>query len=566
MTREDFEIAIICALPLEADAVNYLFDEFWDLDGDSFQKTPRDQNHYTTGRIGKFNVVLVHLPGMGKANAATAATFLLSSYTNVRLALVVGICGGVPVLDPDDERDEVLLGDVVISNAVVQYDFRRNSTSEPTRTHNMRLEDVFNKAGKDIAALLKSLSTYHGKARIRDKTARHLKELQNARATAVKRDGETLSKTYQYPGTSNDRLFKSSHLHRHRSSLPRAEPRCGCTDKSSCDQALRFFCENLGCLNSPASLVQPRKRLNFKRVLERDPRRQSEAQVPCVHIGTVGSGDIVMRSAVDRDRLAQHHNIIALEMEGAGVWETMPCIIIKGVSDYADSHKDKKWQNFAAATAASATKALLEVLIRRDSPGNFQRASSWPTAKSCAPSSSFGHDHTGPTMWQHVPLPRSESPATISSFSTDGPEPEEIDNGMKAYTRELIALCGGLQVPAAENLANDHSRALARIASLEMRLASSEEAVTIAEQKAQQAIANPIAKRNEDILRRLTEVIQRRGLKCRIDKDADPTDQVFKILDDIFENALANFAFANKLRDKCDALSTELKEVKAKLQ
>jgi hypothetical protein len=66
-----------------------------------------------------------------------------------------------------------------------------------------------------------------------------------------------------------------------------------------------------------------------------------------------------MKSGEERDKIAREYKIMAFEMEGAGVWEEFPCIIVKGVSDYADSHKNNAWQGFAAATAAAVTKALL---------------------------------------------------------------------------------------------------------------------------------------------------------------------------------------------------------------
>ncbi len=55
-------------------------------------------------------------------------------------------------------------------------------------------------------------------------------------------------------------------------------------------------------------------------------------------------------------------------MEGAGAWDEIPCIIIEGICDYADSRKNKVWQPFAAATAASATKAVLERYAVTDDP------------------------------------------------------------------------------------------------------------------------------------------------------------------------------------------------------
>ncbi len=62
-------------------------------------------------------------------------------------------------------------------------------------------------------------------------------------------------------------------------------------------------------------------------------------------------------------------------MEGAGVWDKLPCIVIKGICDYADSHKSKVWQRFAAAIAAAVAKAILE----RYTPTNQCRSSARKT-------------------------------------------------------------------------------------------------------------------------------------------------------------------------------------------
>lgn len=82
---------------------------------------------------------------------------------------------------------------------------------------------------------------------------------------------------------------------------------------------------------------------------------------PKVHIGLVGSGDTVMKSGIDRDRIASRDKVIAFEMEGAGVWDVLPCIVVKGVCDYADSHKNKVWQGYAAATGAACMRAVLDL-------------------------------------------------------------------------------------------------------------------------------------------------------------------------------------------------------------
>lgn len=117
-SRNDFHVAILCALPLEADAVEAVFDLHWDDGVLSFGKTPGDPNAYSTGVIGRHNVVLAHMPGMGVANAASVASACKTSFPNIRLGLVVGICGVVP----GDDGDERVLGDIIISDGVVQYD------------------------------------------------------------------------------------------------------------------------------------------------------------------------------------------------------------------------------------------------------------------------------------------------------------------------------------------------------------------------------------------------------------------------------------------------------------
>ncbi len=67
-----------------------------------------------------------------------------------------------------------------------------------------------------------------------------------------------------------------------------------------------------------------------------------DKQQPMIHIGSIASGDKVMKSGEDRDIIATKEGIIAFEMEGAGVWREIPCIVVKGVCDYADCHKARR--------------------------------------------------------------------------------------------------------------------------------------------------------------------------------------------------------------------------------
>jgi nucleoside phosphorylase len=119
--RRDFKIAIICALPLEASAVLALFNKRWN--NLAYGKAPGDSNTYSTGVIGHHNVVLVYMPNIGKVAAATTAAYLRASFQGIQLAVVVGICGGAPF--GGQQNEDILLGDVVISEGLVQYDLGR---------------------------------------------------------------------------------------------------------------------------------------------------------------------------------------------------------------------------------------------------------------------------------------------------------------------------------------------------------------------------------------------------------------------------------------------------------
>jgi nucleoside phosphorylase len=66
-----------------------------------------------------------------------------------------------------------------------------------------------------------------------------------------------------------------------------------------------------------------------------------------------------------RDRLKEELDVLCFEMEAAGLMDSFPCLVIRGICDYADSHKNKRWQLYAAATAAAYAKELLCLI-----PGN----------------------------------------------------------------------------------------------------------------------------------------------------------------------------------------------------
>ncbi|KAL2814582.1 hypothetical protein BJX63DRAFT_431237, partial [Aspergillus granulosus] len=81
-----------------------------------------------------------------------------------------------------------------------------------------------------------------------------------------------------------------------------------------------------------------------------------------IHYGAIASGNQVMRSGTARDKIAQQLDVICFEMEAAGLMDVLPCLPIRGICDYSDSHKSKEWQKYAAAVAAAYARELLEEL------------------------------------------------------------------------------------------------------------------------------------------------------------------------------------------------------------
>jgi nucleoside phosphorylase len=242
---------------------------------------------------------------MGKASAAAAAAHCRSSFPNIKLALVVGVCGAVPY---GSYGEEIVLGDVLVSEGVVQRDLGRQLPDGfvPKR----EVLDSLHRPNSEIRGFVMKLKGINGRNALQNNMARYLEALQAQPELAA-----------QYPRAALDRLFEAAYAH-----------------------AGTGSCEECGC-NGP---LVPRARV-----------KQGGA-LPVVHFGLIASTDTVMKSGRDRDAIAEKDKVIGFEMESAGVWDSFPCVVIKGACDYADSHKAEAWQRYAAATAAACMKAFLK--------------------------------------------------------------------------------------------------------------------------------------------------------------------------------------------------------------
>ncbi|KAJ5975058.1 hypothetical protein N7481_008765 [Penicillium waksmanii] len=331
--RDGFEIAIICALPRETNAVLCAMDQIWHDCRHYYGKIAGDDNSYDFGRMGSHCVVIVTLPNMGPVAASSASRSLKMSFSSIQLALLVGICGAVPF---KKDNSEILLGDVIISEAVVELDYGRQYHDSFRRKDS--LLDVHGRPNEEILGLLQRWKIPMILETLRRGSIWHLRHLLQRL-------------NIDYPGASHDMLFASEYIHKHHDHCLG----CSGTADAVCQSALASSCSDILC---------DERQLVARHRLHEVVKSGNSIQDLEIHIGSIGTGNAVVRSARHRDQHALLEGIIAFEMEGVGVWDKFNCLVIKGVCDYADSHKSKTWQDYAAAVAAAVAKEVLQQYVR----------------------------------------------------------------------------------------------------------------------------------------------------------------------------------------------------------
>jgi nucleoside phosphorylase len=321
-TYQDYQIGIICALALERAALEEMLDE----EHPRLNKKKQDDNDYTLGRIGVHNVAIACLPaGLPGIGAAAAVAKDMRRSFPIQFGLLAGIGGGVWSQDAD-----VRLGDVVVSHpkgthgGVVQYDFgemedgnfkRRGALDKPPHVLLQALQRMKTKEVRGRAKMDKLLFGFFAKS-------------------------SDILETYGHPGADQDQLFKADYIHQ---------------DGNGANTCTQCKIEN---------------------VVSRSSRTDS---APRIHYGTIASGNLVMRDAAARDRIDQSEGgVICFETEAAGLMDNFPCLVIRGISDYADSHKNDKWQYYAAATAAVVVGELLSSIDKQEEAVRRARQCNFP--------------------------------------------------------------------------------------------------------------------------------------------------------------------------------------------
>lgn len=341
--RGHFEIAVVSALRIESDAVEAVFDEIYYR---ICNKVDNDYNSYTTGKIGNHYIVLAYPPGIGKVISASTAANIRFAFQRIKLCLVVGICGGVPTINKSDGSTEILLGDVIISTEVIQYD--RGKQLENRVVMKKTLQESLPLPNMEIQSFEAKMQGLTGRKRLRDSATENLIML-------LKKEG---LEAYEYPGADKDRLYEPTYRHKHHD--PTACNICA-KDDDVCGTALELPCDKLGC---DTNKQVPRQRLKKPKESSSNgsvSTIEESAEVPehRIYFGKFASGDLVLKSAHHRDDLASEDGVIAFEMEGAGVWINLPRVGVKCVCDHADSHKGHAWQKYAGAGAAACMRTFV---------------------------------------------------------------------------------------------------------------------------------------------------------------------------------------------------------------
>ncbi|OWT42403.1 nacht and ankyrin domain protein [Pochonia chlamydosporia 170] len=308
-SNADYTVGWICAISIEYLAAQLCLDE----EHEPLEYvSPHDDNGYTLGRVGKHNVVIAVLPDSeyGTSSAASVARDMLHSFPNVRIGLMVGIGGGAPT-----SGNDVRLGDIVISTprdgegGVLQYDFGKTIQDQA-----FRQTAFLNRPPTVLLAAVNGLKTQYQRKR---------RQLEEAINHIILEQEEDLREELSRPCASSDRLYRSDFVHP-------PDKKNGCAEVCGVD--------------SPNLITR----------LERT-RHQS----PAVHYGLIASANQLMKDALVRDKLAAEQGVLCFEMEAAGLMNHFPCLVVRGICDYSDSHKNKEWQSYAAVAAAVYAKELL---------------------------------------------------------------------------------------------------------------------------------------------------------------------------------------------------------------
>ncbi|KAF3318690.1 hypothetical protein TWF173_006705 [Orbilia oligospora] len=337
LRHSDYTVGWVCALPKEQTAATAMLDEI----NSDLPKPPEDDNIYTLGVVNKHKVVIACLPKgtYGTNAAARVATAMVRTFPSIKFGLMVGIGGGNPVND-------VRLGDVVVSTptgeypGVIQWDFGKVEEGGGFK----RIGSLNNPPSALRAALGKLESSHEMNG---TKIPEYLYDL-----------------TQKWPRLVSKYIKSDSHVD------PLLLPLNDKKPESSGNSIwlvifllLHKVVVSLFYWLSGRGVVGALEEGATAKGVHGD-HSQLQVREMRVHYGLIASGNSLIKSAEHRDMLNEQFGgkILCVEMEAAGLMNDFPCLVIRGICDYADSSKNDVWQEHAAAVAAAFAKELLSVV------------------------------------------------------------------------------------------------------------------------------------------------------------------------------------------------------------
>ena len=308
-TNEDYTVGWICAITTEYVAAQCFLDERHESPD---RISIHDNNTYTVGMIGKHNVVIAFLPlgEYGISSAASVARDMVNTFPNIRIGLMVGVGGGAPGPEHD-----IRLGDVVVGisraekGSVFQYDF-----GKAIQGQGFKETGYLNQPPTLLRTAVSGLIAQY------ELEGHKIQET----IDAVLKRYPRLRKKYKRPNPNTDRLYLAEIVHQSESN---AQCATHCGDDLSC------FRER--------------------------PEREEDEDNPTIHFGPIASANTLMDDAVFRDALVKEKGVLCFETKVAGLMNHFPCLVIRGICDYSDSHRSDEWQGYAAMTASAYAADLL---------------------------------------------------------------------------------------------------------------------------------------------------------------------------------------------------------------
>ncbi|KAH6866045.1 nucleoside phosphorylase domain-containing protein [Thelonectria olida] len=258
-----------------------------------------NNNTYTFSRINRHYMAIRSLPDGQYSNNSTAG--ITRDMVRSFPNLRFALIVGIRGAAPTQERD-IPLGDVIVSKPQGILRGVRVSDRQFQQTGQLNVPPQV------LLGVLPEMQRRHNNLRKPNRTAKHLKVIDNM-------------PNYQHP--AEDRLYRADYKHKGGKS----------------------------CADCKANRME-----------EHAPRNLSREVI--IHYSIIASANSVIKNAKEKDQYSKdlELNVLCFKMEAGGLMNNFPCLVIPGICNYSDSHKNDKWHKYAALTAAAYARELLHIV------------------------------------------------------------------------------------------------------------------------------------------------------------------------------------------------------------